>query len=161
MVALRLFSSTFLALLCLPLLSAASDEGAREIPISIDITTQLDFSRAAITEKSGGTILLDAQSGTRRVDGGLVDLGGFGLAGTAIVRGEPGRAVRIDMPPGIKMTSSTGGQIDITGICNTLSAAPRLDAFGQLSFAFGGNVEVKGNISGTFRGRIPITAEYE
>lgn len=161
MVAFRLFTRQLLAALFLPLLVAAADEDAARVPISIDITTQLDFSRAAITDKSGGNILVDAQSGTRRVDGGLVDLGGFGLAGTAMVHGEPGRAVRIDMPNNIKMTSSTGGQIDITGLRTNLSAAPRLDSFGQLTFAFGGNVQVKGNVSGTFRGRIPITAEYE
>ncbi len=158
---LRFFSRSLLVVLCLPLLAAAGDGVRSEVPISIDITTQLDFSRAAITGKSGGTIILDAQSGTKRMDGGLVDLGGFGLAGTAIVKGEPGRSVRIDMPSNIKMTSTSGGQIDITGLRTNLSAAPRLDAFGQLTFAFGGNVEVKGNISGTFRGRIPITAEYE
>jgi hypothetical protein len=157
----RFFSRSLLLGLCLSLLTAAEDGERREIPISIDITTTLDFSRAAITGKSGGTIILDAQSGTKRIDGGLVDLGGFGLAGAAIVKGEPGRAVRIDMPSNIKMTSSSGGQIDITGLRTNLSAAPRLDAFGQLTFAFGGNVEVKGNVSGTFRGRIPITAEYE
>ncbi len=161
MVGLRPLMRAFSVCILLPLLAGAGDEGARDIPISIDITTQLDFSRAAIASKDGGNIRVDAQSGTRSVDGGLIDLGGFGLAGTAIVRGEPGRGVRIDMPPSIKMTSSTGGQIDITNLRTNLSPAPRLDNFGQLSFTFGGNVQVRGNVSGTFRGRIPITADYE
>jgi Domain of unknown function (DUF4402) len=142
-------------------LGGAAEGETREVPISIDITTQLDFSRAAVADKNGGNIRVDAQSGSRSVDGGLIDLGGFGLAGTAVVRGEPGRGVRIDMPPSIKMTSSTGGQIDITDLRTNLSAAPRLDSYGQLNFTFGGNVQVHGNVSGTFRGRIPITAEYE
>jgi hypothetical protein len=149
------------SILLVPLLCGGADGEPREIPISIDITTQLDFSRAAIADKNGGNIRVDAQSGSRSVDGGLVDLGSFGLAGTAVVRGEPGRGVRIDMPASIRMTSSTGGQIDITDLRTNLAAAPRLDSFGQLSFAFGGKVQVHGTVSGTFRGRIPITADYE
>jgi hypothetical protein len=147
--------------LLLPLLGGAGDGELPAVPISIDITTQLDFSRAAVSDKVGGNIRVDAQSGLRSVDGGLVDLGGFGLAGSAVVRGEPGRGVRIDMPPSIKMTSSTGGQIDISDLRTNLSPAPRLDSFGQLNFAFGGKLQVHGNVSGTFRGRIPINAEYE
>ena len=161
MVAFRSFFRCCLAVLFLPLLGGASEGDLREIPISIDVTTQLDFSRAALTGRGGGNIALDAASGTKRIEGGLVDLGGFGLAGTAIVHGEPGRGVRIDMPGTIKMTSSTGGQIDITELRTSLSPAPRIDSFGQMTFSFGGNVRVTGNVSGTFRGRIPITAEYE
>ena len=173
MFVLRFISCLGLALILLPLQSVAADEPCplcsstsssserREIPLSVDITTQLDFSRAAMTGKNGGIIRVDANSGIRRVDGGLVDLGGFGLAGMAVVRGEPGRSVRIDMPPTIRMTSSSGGSMEIADLRTNLSAAPRLDSFGQLTFSFGGNVAVNGNISGTFRGRIPITAQYE
>ena len=161
MAAFRTFFRRCLTVLALPLLTAASEGDLREIPISIDVITQLDFSRAAHTGQGDGGIALDAASGTKRIDGGLIDLGGYGLAGTAIVHGEPGRGVRIDMPGTITMSSSTGGQIEITNLRTNLSAAPRIDSFGQLAFSFGGNVRVTGDASGTFRGRIPITAEYE
>jgi hypothetical protein len=164
------------ALALLPWLVAAADDScllckrsepdgqvqtAREIPLTLEISTKLDFSRAALSGSGGGAIELDPQSGNRRVDGGMVDLGGSALAGTAVVRGQPGRAVRIDMPGSARMTSSSGGVIEIAGLRTTLSSAPRLDQSGRLEFSFGGKLLVRGNVSGTFRARIPITAQYE
>lgn len=138
---------------------AASQE--QEIPISIDITTKLDFSRIGLTGKGSGEVSLDPTGGMRSVDGELVDLGGFPLAGQAIVRGEPGRAVRIDMPSNARMTSPTGGDVEIVGLKTDLPPAPRLDSSGRLEFSFGGRLLVRGDAFGTFRGRIPITADYE
>jgi hypothetical protein len=164
------------ALGLLPLLLAAGDDACRlcapveaneqvaetrEIPLSIEITTKLDFSRAALSGSGGGQIEVDPQSGSRRVDGGMVDLGGSALAGTAVVKGEPGHPVRIDMPASAKMTSSTGGIVEITGLRTNLTGNPRLDQTGRLEFSFGGRIIVRGNASGTFRARIPITAQYE
>ena len=105
--------------------------------------------------------MIDPDNGSRRLEGGLIDLGGPSVAGTVAVHGEPGRAVRIDMPRSIRMVGSNGGTIEITELRTNLSSAPRLDAFGQLEFSFGGDLRVTGDIDGTFRGRIPITAEYE
>ena len=164
------------ALGLLPLIVAASDDVCRlctapsdleqsisqhEIPVSIEITTKLDFSRAALSGAGGGAIDVDPQSGGRSVDGGLVDLGGSALAGTAVVRGEPGRTVRIDMPASARMTSSNGGVIEITGLRTSIGGYPRLDSTGRLEFSFGGRLLVNGNASGTFRARIPITVQYE
>lgn len=143
--------------------AAKSNEPARqEIPLTIEITANLDFSRAAIAASgSGGRIEVDPDNGGRAVKGGLVDLGGYANAGTALLRGEPGRPVRIDLPPSVRMTSSTGGVIEITGLRTNLSGVPQLDSNGQLSFSFGGRIEVHGDMTGMFRGRIPITANYE
>jgi Domain of unknown function (DUF4402) len=147
--------------LCTPTDTSTQAENVREIPLSLEISNKLDFSRAALSGPGGGAIDLDPQSGSRRVDGGMVDLGGSALAGTAIVRGEPGRAIRIDMPATARMTSSTGGVVEITGLRTTLSASPRLDQMGRLEFSFGGKLLVRGNAAGTFRARIPITVQYE
>jgi Domain of unknown function (DUF4402) len=166
----------FMALGLLPLLVAAGDdacrlckssdaltqtEAKRDIPLTLEIATKLDFSRAALSGTGGGAIDLDPLNGSRRIDGGMIDLGGSALAGTAVVRGEPGRAVRIDMPVSARMTSSTGGVVEIAGLRTTLGANPRLDQSGRLEFSFGGKLLVRGNTSGTFRARIPITAQYE
>ena len=148
-------------LLCAPETGAAAIPVEKATPISIDITTQLDFSRAALSGTSGGQIDVDPQNGTRRVDGSIIDLGGPAFAGTAVVRGEPGRAIRIDMPQTANMTSSTGAVIKIVGLRASVVGNPRLDRDGRLSFSFGGKLVVQGNASGTFRARIPITAQYE
>ena len=133
-------------------------EGKR---LKVEIRTQLDFSRAAIAGTGGGTIRIDPNSGARSTSGAVVDLGGAPFAGEALLDGEPGRAVRVDLPASIRLTSSSGGSIEIVNLRTNLPPAPRLDAFGKLEFTFGGDLLVAGNISGTFRGRIPITAEYE
>jgi Domain of unknown function (DUF4402) len=148
------------------LCTAAPDSKAQEsleqdAPLSIDITTKLDFSRAALSGAGGGQIEVDPDNGTRRVNGGIVDLGGSTLAGTAVVRGQPGRSVRIDMPTTARMTSSSGGVVEIAGLRTSLTGRSRLDQQGRLDFSFGGKLIVRGNATGTFRARIPITVQYE
>jgi Domain of unknown function (DUF4402) len=141
------------------LFATEKDDKAR--PLNIEIRSSLDFSRATSTGNSGGSIAIDPNSGARTVSGDIVDLGGAPFAGSAVVTGEPGRAIRIEMPSTIRLTSATGGSIDIVNLRTNLNPAPRLDMAGRLEFAFGGDLMLKGNVAGQFRGRIPITAEYE
>jgi Domain of unknown function (DUF4402) len=131
-----------------------------DTPLSIDITTKLDFSRAALTGKGDGQIKVDPQNGNS-MQGGIVALGGYAAAGTVLLKGAPGKSVRIDLPRTVRMTSPAGGVIEIVNFRTNLGPAPRLDMAGQLTFAFGGDLVVTGNLSGKFRGRIPITAQYE
>jgi Domain of unknown function (DUF4402) len=128
--------------------------------LRIEIRTELNFSRATVTGR-GGNIRVDPQSGSRAVDGGVVDLGGMALAGNAIVHGSPGKMVRIEMPSTVRMSNARGGALTIRNLRTNLSTAPRLDGFGNLTFAFGGDLEISGDAHGDYRGRIPITAEYE
>ena len=148
-------------LLCAPDSAPETKTPEHSAPLSIEITTELDFSRAALPASGGGEIELDPISGSKRVHGGIVDLGGQALAGTATVTGEPGRAVRIEMPTSARMTSPTGGTVEITGLRTSLMGGARLDSAGRLEFSFGGTLIVRGNVSGTFRTRIPITAQYK
>ncbi len=135
-----------------------TDEAVAEL--RIDIRTQLDFSRATVS-KRGGQISVNPDDGTRGVDGGVTDLGGMALAGTAVVEGQPGRSVRIDMPHTVRMSNTRGGALIIRNLRTNLNAAPKLDNFGRLEFAFGGDLEIDGKAYGDYRGRIPITVEYE
>ncbi len=130
-------------------------------PLQVEIRTQLDFSRATTGGKGGGRISIDPDNGARHIAGDLVDLGGSALAGSATVTGEPGRQVRIDMPLSVRMTGTHGGVIEITNLRTNLMPGAKLDSFGRLEFAFGGDLKIDGSMTGTFRGRIPITAEYE
>ena len=152
------------AALCLMLAcgsSASFAQEANEIPLQVEIRTQLDFSKAATGGSTGGRISIDPNSGTRQMAGDIVDLGGSALAGSAVITGEPGRSIRVDMPMSIRMSGSSGGAIEIRNLRTSLSPHAKLDGFGRLEFNFGGDLEIKGSLAGTFRGRIPITAEYE
>ena len=82
------------------------------------------------------------------------------MVGEAHVRGEPGRAIRVDLPPRIELYAMGGGRISIDEIVTDLTGAPRLDSAGNLSFRFGGRVRLNGSSDGDFRGNLPITVEY-
>lgn len=138
---------------------AEADAPAR--PLSIDVETGIDFSRVAIASPAGGTVEVDAASGQRRVSGGLVDLGGLGLTGTVRLTGEPGRGVRISLPDRIVLTAPDGATAEVHDIVTDLPPAPRLGPDGRLHFAFGGRLRMQGHAAGSFRGRIPIVADYE
>lgn len=148
-------------LLCAPQAGTAAGVGSAraEVPLRIEISAGLEFSRAA-AGTGGGDIEIDPD-GTRRVRGDLVDLGGFTMAGEVLITGEPGRAVRVDLPREIELTAGNGERVRVVDIATTLTAAPQLDAAGRLRFRFGGRLLVRGATDGNFRGRIPITADYE
>ncbi len=146
--------------LCAPI-SKPDGPSAAETPLRIEVETALDFSRVALASDDGGEVAVDPRSGGRKVGGGLVDLGGIALRGAVRLTGEPGRPVRIDLPSRIEMRSSTGAIAHIYDLETDLSSDPALGPDGKLSFAFGGKLSLKGAVSGSFRGSIPITAEYQ
>jgi hypothetical protein len=153
-------SATGQCRLCEPGQTKPVESDAKEQPLRIDIQSSLDFSRMT-TAGQGGDARIDPVSGTRSVTGGLVALGGMPFRGTAKVTGSPRRSIRVDLPNRITLRSSTGGIAEIYDIATDLPPAPTLGADGSLSFSFGGRLSVKGQVSGTFRGQVPVTAEYQ
>ena len=137
-----------------------SDGGRPRAPLHIEIETALDMGRVA-QGVTGGAVELDPATGARRVAGTLADLGGMALTGKATVTGTPFARVRIDLPQRVRLTSTSGDSAEVVQMKSDLPAAPTLDAQGRLSFSFGGKMVLKGGESGTFRGSVPISAEYE
>jgi hypothetical protein len=82
------------------------------------------------------------------------------MVGSAVVHGQPGRAVRIELPQRILLHSISGGQISFDDVTSDLPSVPRLDSSGTLSFRFGGRLTVSGDADGEYRGDLPITVEY-
>jgi hypothetical protein len=147
-------------MLCAQDKAAGMTARTAEVPLRIDIETQLDMGRVAVGAM-GGEVELDPASGTRRVRGDVVDLGGFALTGTVTVRGEPGAEVRVILPASVDLESGHGRTARVTGLVTDLSAAPRLGADGRLMFRFGGRLQIAGLDDGDYRGRIPVTVEYQ
>lgn len=131
-----------------------------EVPLRVDIETQLDFSRIAVG-RGGGTVEVDPASGARRLSGDVVDLGGFALSGVVTVRGQPGAAVRVTLPATVDLDGGDGRAAQVTDLTTDLTAAPRLGPDGRLRFRFGGRLQVTGVGGGDYRGRIPVTVEYQ
>lgn len=140
--------------------AASGSTRKAEIPLRIDVETQLDMGRVAVGAM-GGEIEIDPASGARRLRGDVVDLGGFALTGTVTVRGEPGAEVRVILPPTIDLEGGHGRTARVTGLVTDLSAAPRLGPDGRLQFRFGGRLQIAGLDDGDYRGRIPVTVEYQ
>lgn len=139
-------------------LCAGSKESS-ERPLTIEIHSNIVFSRLALIGKGDATAALDPQTGRKAVSG-MVDLGGQAVQGRARIVGTPHRAVRVIMPGSVTMDSQAGGKAELTDFVTDLPSWPVLDASGQLEFAFGGSLVVRGPVGGALRGRIPITVEY-
>ncbi len=140
--------------------ASGSTQSAGERPLQIEITTNLAFSRLALTGKGEPTVNIDPATGQRRTSSGIVPLGGMSFQGRARITGEPGRAVRIVMPRVIRMSSSSGGSAELSQIETDLPPWPALDANGVLEFSFGGEMRVEGGAGGVLRGQIPNTVDY-
>jgi hypothetical protein len=135
------------------------EERLPDTQVELEIETNLDFDRLVLLDPSGGTATL-RPDGTRSVSGSITDLSGRAMVGSAVVRGEPGRAVRVELPRRIDLYSLTGGHISIDQLVTDLPALPRLDSTGKLNFRFGGQLKVSGDAEGDYRGDVPIIVDY-
>jgi Domain of unknown function (DUF4402) len=128
-------------------------------PIELEVEASLNFDRLVLTGPDGGTASL-APDGSRTVSGAITELSSRAMVGSAVIRGEPGRMVRISLPSRIDMYGLNGNRISIDGIESDLPASARLDSSGSLSFRFGGRLRIVGDADGDYRGDVPITVEY-
>ena len=135
------------------------DEGPTSARVTLEIETALDFDRLILFGSGEGTATL-RPDGSRSVSGVVTDISGRAMVGSAVVQGEAGRAVRIELPPRIELFSLSGGQIVIEDVVSDLPDGARLDSSGRLQFQFGGRLRISGDAEGEYRGDVPITVEY-
>ena len=128
-------------------------------PVDLQIEANLDFDRLIVMGGGDGSATI-RPDGSHQVSGSVEAMSGRAMVGEARLHGEPGRSVRIDLPSRVELYSMEGSRISIDEIVTDLSAAPRLDSGGNLSFRIGGRVRLSGNSAGDFRGDFPITVEY-
>ena len=128
-------------------------------PIELQIESSLNFDRLILSSSGEGTVVI-------RPDGSSSAGGSFDRAsprimvGSATIHGEPGRALRIELPRRITLYSLSGGQVSFDEVASDLPLVPRLDAAGNLKFRFGGRLTVQGAAEGDYRDDLPITVEY-
>jgi hypothetical protein len=125
----------------------------------LEVATTLDFDRVILTGPAGGIARL-GPDGSRSTSGALASMSGRAAFGEVVVRGEPGRAVRVELPARIDLHGFSGGTLAITRLTSDLPGLPRLDHEGRLRFRFGGELFVSGDAEGNYRGDVPITVEY-
>ena len=139
--------------------TTSREESSTDGPISLEIETSLDFDRLILlgTGTGSATLLPD---GSRQVSGVISDISGRAMVGSAVVRGEAGRPVRVDLPRRIELYSLSGARITIEDIISDLPPMARLDSAGALSFRFGGRLTISGDAEGDYRGDVPISVDY-
>lgn len=138
-----------------------SDSGKPgERPLTLEIFADLNFAKLALTGREGGSAEVDATSGSKRTGGAVMNLGGMAVTGRGRVTGEPLKEVRIDLPQSVPMTAPDGGTAELTDFSTDLPSRPTLDANGELTFSFGAKLVLRSGRGGNYRGRIPITVDY-
>lgn len=143
--------------LCTSEEKAAEEQAAA--PVSLYVEASLDFDQLILAGAGSGSAEL-GPDGTRNVSGSVTALSARAMVGEVVIRGEPGRLVRIQLPSQIELVGFNGGSIRLESIRSNLPVAPRLDGNGRLSFRFGGIIHLSGELDGEFRGDVPIDVEY-
>jgi Domain of unknown function (DUF4402) len=128
--------------------------------VTVEVETGLNFDRLVVLGAGTGSAEL-RPDGSRLAQGTVADIGPRAMVGTAILHGEPGRFVRVDLPSRIELYSLGGGEIAFDEVTSDLPAMPRLDSSGTLTFRFGGRLRITGDADGDYRGDLAIRAEYQ
>jgi hypothetical protein len=137
----------------------ARDGGGEGAPVALEIETSLSFDRLVLLGDGEGSAVIRPDGSTSAL-GMIGQVGPRAMVGSAIVRGEPNRIVRVDLPRQITLHSTAGNAIGFDDVVSDLPAVPRLDSTGTLRFRFGGRLQIRGEAEGDYRGDLPITVEY-
>jgi hypothetical protein len=128
-------------------------------PLRLEVVTSLDFDRLILVSAGRGTITVKPD-GTSVAAGSLSSFGNRAMAGQVVIRGEPGRAVRVDLPRAIDLYGLKGGSIRIESLTSDLAANPQLDGAGELKIRIGGELVTSGELDGDFRGDVAVMVDY-
>ena len=121
--------------------------------------SRLDFDKVVVNG-NGNALLALSPDGVARLSGAATAAGARAMPGSVLVRGEPGRAVRVELPPQVELLGAGAGSIRIDSLVTDLPPFPRIGDDGTLSFRFGGDLRLTGDSDGAYRGTIDITVEY-
>ena len=128
-------------------------------PLRLQVETRLDFDKIVFAGQGNALIAL-SPDGVARLSGAASAAGARAMPGSVLVRGEPGRAVRVDLPSQVILFGEGSGTISIDSLTTDLPAFPRIGDDGTLSFRFGGVLRLSGDSDGAFRGTIDIVVDY-
>jgi hypothetical protein len=140
-----------------PTTTRDSDTGKGDIQLEVE--TSLAFDRLILLG-SGQGIAVIRPDGSSSGTGTVADISPRAMVGTVTVHGEPGRTIRVELPHRIELHSLSGSEISLDDVVSDLPSLPRLDSSGNLTFRFGGRLQINGDADGDYRGDLPITAEY-
>jgi hypothetical protein len=139
--------------------TTAPAQDATTDDVRLEIETDLDFDRLIVGSQNGGDATLRTDGSTSAT--GSIDIGPRARVATVVVHGQPGRALRIDVPRRIDLFSLEGKRLTFDEVVTDAADLPRLDSAGNLTFHLGGRLRFLGSEDGEYRGDLPVTVEYQ
>ena len=139
--------------------TTAITEPGEKGEVRLEVETSLDFDRIILFGQGSGSAVI-RPDGSTLAKGTVAQISPRAMVGTVLLHGEPGRAVRIELPRRITLYSLSGGQVTFDDVASDLPSMPHLDSAGNLTFRFGGKLTISGDAEGDYRGDLPIIAEY-
>lgn len=128
-------------------------------PLHLQVETRLDFDRV-VFGGTGSAMVALSPDGVASLTGAATATGARPMPGSVLVRGEPGRAVRVDLPGRVTLFGDGSGSLSIDSLTTDLPAFPRIGADGTLLFRFGGDLRITGDSDGAYRGTVDIVVDY-
>ena len=128
--------------------------------VKLEIEAGINFDRLVVVGEGAGAAVLQP-NGSAHAEGVVANVSPRAMVGSAVVHGEPGRALRVELPRRIELYSLSGSRMTFEDVTSDLPSLPRLDSTGTLTFHFGGRLRISGEADGQFRGDLPITVEYQ
>ncbi len=128
-------------------------------PLHLQVETRLDFDKV-VFEGKGNALFALSPGGIARLSGAATATGARPMPGSVLIRGEPGRAVRVDLPANVRLFGAGNGAMSIDSLVTDLPSFPRIGDDGTLSFRFGGDLRLSGDGDGAYHGTVDITVEY-
>ena len=89
------------------------------VPLRLQVETRLDFDKV-VFEGSGSALFALSPDGAARLTGAAAAAGARAMPGSVLIRGEPGRAVRVDLPGKVTLYGEGSGSLSI-GIARPLA----------------------------------------
>ncbi len=144
--------------LCAPTVDGTNDQQP-DTPLRLELQTRLDFD-SIIFGGDGEALMSLSPEGSAQIFGAASATGARAMPGSVVIRGDPGRQVRIDIPSRIHLFGEFGGTVRIDRIVTDLPSFPRIGDDGVLSFRFGGDVRISGETDGAYRGSVDFIVDY-
>ena len=139
--------------------TTSREEAAESGEVVLEVETSLDFDRLIVGGTGDGAAII-RPDGSLVAQGAVTEVSPRAMVGSVVVKGEPNRIVRVELPNRIELYSVGGSTISFDDLTSDLPALPRLDSAGRLAFRFGGRLRVTGDTEGDYRGELPILVEY-
>jgi len=139
------------------------DDDDHRKKLKITLKDNLRFGQAASDIDTSGTVIINANTGSKTVTGGAIDFGGHHQRARFQIKGQPFLNVYVQLPGSIEMKARHGGANIIVNSFTLDQANPlNLGPTGKMTIHIGATMVLPANQRPEkYRGRFEVEAEYQ